>query len=312
MRSVCRRPPEASMPARFSAYSPDSPAIVRLLDDDKAYRIGRSQDCELCVEHPSISRFHAELRGSPSGWTLHDIGSKNGLRVDGQLIRQTTLDKTIWFAVGDVYCWFELIDAATAEIAKVQNERRRSTSRSLSVRLSPSSNIATLIPQTLDVILELAGLERGFVLFAPAGEPLRVHASRGLKAEDISSKSFSGSVTAVDRALRDRESVVCCDTNESPWLGARPSVRLGGIRALVCVPLQVHGNALGVVYADSRKPGPPITDLDMELITTVAGHASAALAARQLQRDVADFLREAAAAGLEAPRWDEVRHPRVG
>ena len=80
---------------------------------------------------------------------------------------------------------------------------------------------------------------------------------------------FSGSVTAVDRALAERQSVVCCDTNDSPWLGVRPSVRLGGIRALVCVPLQIQGDAMGVVYADSRKPGPPITELDLELISNI-------------------------------------------
>jgi len=299
------------MPARFSAYPPDSPALVRLLENGMSYRIGRSPDCELCVEHFSVSRFHAELRSGRNGWTMHDIGSKNGLRVDGHLVQQTALDKATWFAVGDVYCWFELLDAASADLARTQDERRRSTSRSLSAQLSTNRDIATLIPRTLDIILELSGLERGFVLYAPAGQPLRVHAARGLQADEIASKSFSGSVTAVDRALEAREYVVCCDTDESPWLGARPSVRLGGIRALVCVPLQVRGDALGVVYADSRKPGPPITDLDMELISTVAEHASAALAARQLQGDVAAFLRSAAEAGLDAPRWDELRYPRV-
>jgi len=300
------------MPARFSAYPPDSPALVRLLEDGMSYRIGRSQDCELCVEHFSISRFHAELRGSRGGWSMHDIGSKNGLRVDGHLVQQAVLDKATWFAVGDVYCWFELLDSATAELAKSQNERRRSTSRSLSAQLSTNRDLATLIPRTLDIILELSGLERGFVLYAPKGDPLRVHAVRGLNPQDIASKSFSGSVTAVDRALAAHEYVVCCDTDDSPWLGARPSVRLGGIRALVCIPLHVQGDAVGAVYADSRKPGPPITSLDMELISSVAEHASAALAARQLQGEVADFLREAAAAGLEAPRWDDLRYPSAG
>ena len=76
--------------------------------------------------------------------------------------------------------------------------------------------------------------------------------------------------------------------------------------------LHSSGKSIGAIYADSRKPGPPITSLDMELISSVAEHASAALAARQLQGDVANFLREAAAAGLEAPRWDELRYPNVG
>jgi GAF domain-containing protein len=237
---------------------------------------------------------------------LHDIGSKNGVRVDGQRVQRVELGKSTWFLTGDVYCWFEALDVANAEASRAHNERRRSTSRSLSAQLVPERNITTLIPRTLDVILELSGLERGFVLYAPAGQPLRVHASRGIDLAQITARGFSGSITAVNRALEERLPVVCCDTEDAPWLGARPSVRLGGIRALVCVPLQVQGNALGAVYVDSRKPGPPITDLDLELIGNVAEHASAALAARQLQADVDEFLRDAADAGLQAPRWDQL------
>ena len=48
---------------------------------------------------------------------------------------------------------------------------------------------------------------------------------RGLNLDEISTKGFSGSVTAVDRALAEHTSVVCCDTNDAPWLGVRPSVR---------------------------------------------------------------------------------------
>ncbi|MDR3388307.1 MAG: GAF domain-containing protein [Rudaea sp.] len=300
------------MPARFTAYPPDGPALIRLLQDDVSYRIGRAHDCELCVEHFSISRFHAELRGSQSGWSLSDIGSKNGLRVDGHMTEHISMNKATWFAVGDVYCWLELIDAAAVAMFRAHDERRRSISRSLSSRLLSSLGTATLLPQTLDVVLELTGLERGFVLYAAAGEPLRVRASRGLANEEIAQQGFSGSVTAVDRALAEHQSVVCCDTNDSPWLGVRPSVRLGGIRALVCVPLRVQGNAVGIVYADSRKPGPPITELDLELITNVADHAATALAASQLHGDVAEFLQAAANAGLQAPLWDDIRTKKSG
>jgi putative methionine-R-sulfoxide reductase with GAF domain len=300
------------MPARFSAYPADSPALIRLIEDYTPYRIGRALDCELCLDHFSISRFHAELHGGDEGWTLRDIGSKNGLRVDGHLTQQATMNKATWFAVGDVYCWLELLDSAATAMFKAQNERRRSVSRSLSARLSSSVGIATLIPQTLEAVLELAGLERGFVLYANAGQPLRICASRGLGVDEIAHKNFSGSVTAVERALSEHQSVVCCDTHDSPWLGVRPSVRLGGIRALICVPIGVGNECLGVVYADSRKPGPPITELDLELIDNVASHAATALAARRLQGDVADFLDAAAEAGLHAPLWDELRDKKTG
>ena len=296
------------MPARFNAYPPDSAALFRLLDENKPYRIGRASECEVRIDHPSVSRFHAELQGTGPAWSLHDTGSKNGLRVDGHLVLNANLKKSTWFAIGDVYCWLEPLDAAAANALRGQAEGRREMSRRLSARLSQGLSIGMLIPQTLDVVLELSGLERGFVLYAPRGEALRVRASRGLLARDIAKADFSGSVAAVEQALSSRQSVVCCDTDDDPWLGARPSVRLGGIRAIVCVPLRVAEHALGIVYVDSRQPGPQVTELDLELIETVAQHASAALAARQLQGELADLLKTATDAGLNAPRWDDLLH----
>jgi GAF domain-containing protein len=150
----------------------------------------------------------------------------------------------------------------------------------------------------------MSGLERGFVLYAPAGEPLRVRASRGMRNADISKASFSGSAAAVDQAIAKRAPVVCCDTNESPWLGLRPSVRLGGIRALVCVPLRLADGATGVIYVDSRRPGPPVTELDLELIESIAQHASHIVAVGHLQGEVSELTEQ-----LDdvAPRWDALR-----
>ncbi len=293
------------MPARFNAYPPDSAALVRLLDENVTYRIGRASECEVRIDHPSVSRFHAEIQSTDSGWNVRDTGSKNGLRVDGHPALTAKLEKNSWFTIGDVHCSLERLGPLAADSLRAQTQGRRALSRQLSARLSQGLDIGALLPQTLDVVLELSGLERGFVLYAPQGQALRVRASRGLRASDIAKADFSGSIAAVKQALSSRRSVVCCDTEDDP-LGARPSVRLGGIRAIVCVPLQVAEHALGIVYVDSRQPGPQVTELDLELIETVAQHASAALSARRLQGELEDLLKAAADAGLDAPRWDDL------
>lgn len=293
------------MPARFTAYPPDRAALVRVIDEGKIYRLGRAEDSELRIDHPSVSRYHAELNAPDSNWwVLRDTGSKNGLRIDGYVRTRADIQESSWFAVGDVYCWLEFIDSQTASQFVTQLDSRRATSREMSMRFSNSIDIGTLMPQTLDVVLEMSGLERGFVLYAPAGEPMRVRASRGMRSIDISKASFSGSAAAVDQAIARRAPVVCCDTNDSPWLGLRPSVRLGGIRSLVCVPLRLENGATGVIYVDSRRPGPPVTELDLELIESVAQHASHIIAVGHLQSEVSELTDQF---DEVAPRWDALR-----
>ena len=297
------------MPARFCAYPPDHAAVVRVIEEGKSYRIGRSAECELRIEHPSVSRFHAELGATAHAWKwhLHDTGSKNGLRVDGRATSSADFTTLGWFAVGDVHCQIEPIDSDAAAAFDVQREKARSASREMTAQFAGSAEIGTLIPQALDVVLQLSGLERGFVLYANADEPLRVRAARGIVSVDISKASFSGSVSAMQRALAAGAPVVCCDTAQSPWLGLRPSVRLGGIRALVCLPLQLEGKCRGAIYADSRKPGPPVTELDLELLQSVAQQAASTITVLQLQ-DELDRLTSAGGDIEElAPRWDALR-----
>ena len=300
------------MPARLTTYPPDGAALVRLLDEEATYRIGRASTCELRIDHFSVSRFHAEIRWRENGWYLHDTGSKNGLRLDGHLVRSTELVTRTWFSIGDVQCSFEPLEESAAEAQRAITLSRRAVSRALSAQLQqPAVGMSTLIPQLLEMVLQLSGLERGFVLYASAGEPLRVRASRALKLADFAGDRFAGSASAVERAIAGGKSVVCCDTADSPWLAVRPSVRLGGIRAIVCVPLAMQDGSSGVIYVDSRQPGPPVTELDLELVESVASQAATAIEAASLRDRIAGLLDALSDEGEPAPAWEDLRRERA-
>jgi len=53
-----------------------------------SFTIGRTQDCDLRIENMSVSRLHAQLNRSEDGWLLNDLGSHNGTRVNGWLVRE--------------------------------------------------------------------------------------------------------------------------------------------------------------------------------------------------------------------------------
>ncbi|GMV28585.1 MAG: hypothetical protein AMXMBFR59_07100 [Rhodanobacteraceae bacterium] len=295
------------MPARFSAYPPDRAVVVRVLEDAQRYSVGRAQACAVRLDHDSVSRHHAEIVGNGDGWRLIDLGSKNGLRVDGRRVADAMLTSPAWFAIGDVYCWLEPLTAEGARDAAAFADVRRSTSRALSQQLHQVVGVEPLLRQTLDAVLELARLERGFVLYGPTATELRVRASQGLRHDEVAQAAFAGSAGCLERCMAARRSIVCCDTSDSPWLGARPSIVLGGIRALVCVPVIVGDELLGAVYADSRQPEPLLTELDLELIEGVALQAGAALAAARLRGEVDALIDAVNEAGLAAPRWSNLR-----
>jgi hypothetical protein len=46
--------------------------------------IGRSRDCDVVLDDVGISRRHAEIRPGPEGWTVQDLGSTNGVLVNGR------------------------------------------------------------------------------------------------------------------------------------------------------------------------------------------------------------------------------------
>lgn len=53
--------------------------------------IGRGSDADIIVEDPGISRRHLEIRVTPDGVIASDLGSTNGLYVEGHLVPAATL-----------------------------------------------------------------------------------------------------------------------------------------------------------------------------------------------------------------------------
>ena len=75
----------------------ETPAVVVLADgsrhtlDGDLVTIGRQASCTIVIADNNISRVHARFRTVDNGWTIEDLGSTNGTKVDGLLITEPTL-----------------------------------------------------------------------------------------------------------------------------------------------------------------------------------------------------------------------------
>jgi Protein of unknown function (DUF3662)/FHA domain len=54
--------------------------------------IGRSKDCDIRISDPNVSRRHAEIRQEGSTYWVVDLGSTNGIAVNGHALKRAKLD----------------------------------------------------------------------------------------------------------------------------------------------------------------------------------------------------------------------------
>lgn len=289
------------MPALLTAYLPDQPALAHMLADGSGLRIGRGEDCDLRIDHPSISRCHAELQ--PDGaqaWLLRDLGSKNGSHVDGVAVRETRLTRAGWLRLGDLYCEFEPLDPQAGAKALVRQQARRARATALTVGLKHASGFSALLDGSLRAVMELGHCDRGFLLLqASEGADYSVRVQQPA-ADGPVDAVFTGSRGAVERALTGGRPVVINEVGDAAWLSERASVVAGGLRAVVCMPLQDGDRALGAIYADRRGPGPAVTALDLELLQAFTERAALYIATRR----ASDAL-----AADAVPRWPSAPSP---
>jgi hypothetical protein len=100
--------------ARFKEGAGGSTGGSLILPDGKRMRlpdatvtIGRAAECEVRLADTSVSRRHAEIRAAGDGWTVVDLGSTNGTKVNGAVVSERRLKDGDTVSVGDSHLKFE-------------------------------------------------------------------------------------------------------------------------------------------------------------------------------------------------------------
>jgi FhaA, N-terminal domain/FHA domain len=103
-------------PAGFdaAAVADVAPEAVALTIDGERHEVdkrvvvlGRAQDCDIQLADPNVSRRHAELRQEETSYWIVDLGSTNGLEVNGRRLRQAKLEDGDRITLGSTELVFE-------------------------------------------------------------------------------------------------------------------------------------------------------------------------------------------------------------
>ena len=281
--------------------TPDGKSRSVGLTNDKL-ALGRSATNELCYpEDVGLSRQHLLFERSEAGWSVRDLGSKNGTLVNGNRI--TSAHK---LATGDrisaghlnidfcesgaagpsntvVFVDSAVVATATTTVATSLEgmmgpdaedfSKTRVFQGSLQTRaliragreLAGHRPLAELFEVIMDLSLEAVGANRG-VIMSLEGDQLVVRAARG--------QGFQISSAVRDRVIKEGASVLVVDAQTDQAFRERASIVAQNIRSMLGVPLQTKDRVIGLIYLDSPNMIQPFTREDLNLLTVMANVAA--------------------------------------
>jgi pSer/pThr/pTyr-binding forkhead associated (FHA) protein len=83
-----RRP---AVPARLVMLTQPASGAEFVLPTDRSARLGRSDEVDCPINHRSVSREHAEIKREGEEFVIEDLGSANGVTVNGRTVKQCEL-----------------------------------------------------------------------------------------------------------------------------------------------------------------------------------------------------------------------------
>jgi K+-sensing histidine kinase KdpD len=167
----------------------------------------------------------------------------------------------------------------------------------VSQALGTSLNLDEVLNQVMDAVIGLTRAERGFLMLVEEeSDEIVVRMGRNMEQETLQKEDMKFSRTVIRTVLKTGEGVVTTNAQTDPRFSGQDSVIALALRAILCAPLRVRGEIIGVIYVDNRAQAGLFTQGDLEMLNAFASQAAAAIENARVytrtDRNLADRVEE--------------------
>src|SRR5512145_193011 len=129
----------------------------------------------------------------------------------------------------------------------------------------------------MDTIVRLTGAERGFLMLRDESGVMTIRIARNWEQESINKNEAAISRTILQRVIDEGEAVLTTNAREDPRFGGQESIIAYNLRSILCVPLKVKSELIGVIYTDNRIRTGIFSESDRDLLLAFADQAAVAI-----------------------------------
>jgi len=129
----------------------------------------------------------------------------------------------------------------------------------------------------MDTIVRLTRAERGFLMLRDEHGKMTTRIARNWEQESINPNEFAISRTIMQKVFETGEPVLTTNAQEDPRFGAQESIVAYNLRSILCVPLKIKAELIGLIYADNRIRSGIFSENERDLLTAFANQAAVAI-----------------------------------
>jgi PAS domain S-box-containing protein len=147
----------------------------------------------------------------------------------------------------------------------------------------------------MDKIVQLTKAERGFLMLRDKQGNMVIRMGRNWEMESINSSEKNVSRTVVQRVIDTGEPIVTTNAQEDQRFIGQESIVAFNLRSILCVPLKVKNELIGVIYADNRIRAGIFAESEKDLLAAFANQAAVAIENARLFSSLKNTLEEVTA-----------------
>ncbi|MCL4260501.1 MAG: GAF domain-containing protein [Anaerolineales bacterium] len=137
--------------------------------------------------------------------------------------------------------------------------------------------IDEVLKTVMDTIIQLTEAERGFLMLHNEHGEMVIRVARNWEQESINPSEAFVSRSSVQKVIDSGEAVLTTNALEDQRFSNQESIIALNVRSILCVPLKVKTEPIGVIYVDNRIRSGVFTQADCDLLSAFANQAAVAI-----------------------------------
>jgi len=184
-----------------------------------------------------------------------------------------------------------LLEQSVGDQMKLKQSQLRAL-MSVGQAINSSLGLRRVLEEVMDSLISLMHAERGFLMLRESNGEFAVQIARGIAHINLDEEAFKVSKTVVRKVVDSGAPVLTTNAQADPRFDAQMSVAAYQLRSILCVPLKLKDDLIGVLYVDNRAHAGIFKENDLELISGFADQAAVAIDSARLFEDLQESHRE--------------------